>query len=709
MRRHLPCIVIALLTAHLPRPALADELRALKYPPTKMVDAVEDYHGTRIADPYRWLEDPRSEDTKSWIAAQNELTFAYLRQLPARERLRKRLAELWNHERYGLPVRRGGRYFFTRNDGLQEQSVLYVGDSLDARPRVLLDPNALSPDGSIALVNFAPSDDGRLLAYSLSRAGSDWQEWRVRDVSTGQDLADHLRWVKFSSASWTKDGQGFFYSRYPEPPPDARPQDANYYHKLYFHRLGTPQSQDLLIYQRPDHKDWSFSGYVTEDGRYLVISVWLGTERRNGVVYKSLEALDGPIVELLNQFDAQYDFIGNDGPVFWFRTDRDAPRGRVIAIDTASPHPQAWRELIPQTAQALQDATAVGDCLIGSYLKDSHSVVRVHDLEGRLVREVELPGLGSASGFAGRRESSETFYRFASFTEAGAIYRYDAATGKTSLFRRPRLDFDASAYETRQVFYTSRDGTRIPMFLTHRKGLRPNGSHRTLLYGYGGFNNSQTPSFSVTTLVWLEQGGVYAVPNLRGGGEYGKAWHEAGRKQLKQNVFDDFVAAAQWLIDQRYTSPQRLAISGRSNGGLLVGACLTQRPELFGACLPGVGVMDMLRYHKFTIGWAWVPEYGSSDDPSDFKYLLAYSPLHNIRAGVRYPPTLITTADHDDRVVPAHSFKFAAALQAAQAGEAPVLIRIETTAGHGALTPTTQLIDEAADRLAFALHALQGQ
>lgn len=678
-----------------------------KYPDTRRSDHVDAYHGVEVPDPYRWLEDPDSAETKSWVEEQNKVTFSYLEGIPQRSALKERLTKLWNFERYGTPEQRGGRYFYTRNDGLQNQSVLYVADSLDASPRELLDPNKLSQDGTVALVGSEVSEDGRYLAYGLAAAGSDWNEWKVKEVATGRDLSDHLRWVKFSGVSWTPDNLGFFYSRYDEPKAGEELTGVNYHQKLYYHRLGDSQDKDVLTYERKDQKEWGFRGEVTEDGRYLIISVWRGTETKNQVFYKRLDSPDAVVVELLAGFDAEYEFIGNDGSVFWFLTDLDAPLRRVIAIDAEHPAREQWRELIPQAEHVVSGASVVGDRFLIAYLKDAATQVRVFDLTGRLEREIALPAIGQASGFAGRRKDGETFYQFTNFTTPSTVYRYDLGEGASTVFRQPKVDFDPQVYGTKQVFYHSKDGTRVPMFITHRKGLKLDGNNPTLVYAYGGFDISITPSFSVMNLVWIEQGGVFAVPNLRGGGEYGRAWHEAGMKDKKQNVFDDFIAAGEWLIANKYTRPQKLAIRGGSNGGLLVGAAMTQRPELFGAALPAVGVMDMLRFHQFTIGWAWVSEFGSSDNPNEFPALLKYSPLHNLKPGTCYPATMITTADHDDRVVPGHSFKFAAALQHAHAGDAPVLIRIETSAGHGAGTPTSKLIDTAADSLAFLLSVLK--
>jgi len=688
--------------------APAQSMSKYVYPSAKKGEQVDDYHGTKISDPYRWLEDLDSADTKQWVEAQNRLTNAYLAEIPARKRIKERLTKLWNFERFGIPFREGNRYFYTKNDGLQNQSVLYTVASLSDEPRVLLDPNKLSADGTVALAGTAISRDGKLMAYGLATSGSDWSEWRVRNVETGQDLPDTIKWVKFSGASWTTDGKGFFYSRYDEPKAGAGDlSGVNEFQKLYYHRLGTPQAEDALIYERKDQKDWGFSGDVTEDGRYLIIHVWVGTDAKNRIYYKDLQAKDGAVVKLLDDFDAAYNFIDNDGPVFWFATDKDAPRYKVIAVDTRKPERANRKVVIPEAAETIDGVNVLNDMFVVSYLKDAHSQVKVHKLDGTFVREVELPGIGSTSGFSGKRTDKETFYAYASFTTPYPIYRYDLTTGKSTIFRQPKVDFNPNEYETKQIFYKSKDGTRVPMFITHKKGLKLDGTNPTLLYGYGGFNVSETPAFSISRLVWMEMGGVFALANLRGGGEYGKDWHEAGMKLKKQNVFDDFIAAAEWLISNKYTSTPKLAIQGGSNGGLLVGAVITQRPDLFGAALPAVGVMDMLRFSKFTIGAAWASDYGSPDNAEEFKALYAYSPLHNLKAGVSYPPTLITTADHDDRVWPGHSFKFAAAMQAAQGGDAPVLIRIETKAGHGAGKPTSKIIEEYADIWGFLVRTLK--
>jgi len=680
----------------------------LTYPETKALDLVEEIHGKKVKDPYRWLEDDvrTSPEVRAWVEAQNKVTFGYLAALPGREAVERRLTELWNYERYTPPAVKAGRYYYLKNDGLQNQSVLYVADSLDGPPRIVLDPNTWSEDGIVALAGLAASDDGRYLAYARSGAGSDWQEWFVRDLATGQNLDDHLRWTKFTNAAWTTDGKGFFYCRFDEPAAGEEFKALNTNQKVFYHRVGTAQADDVLVYERPDQPQWGFAPAVSEDGRYLVLSSYVGTDPRNRVFYKDLLEPYGMVRPLVDTIDHEYTFLGNDGPLFYFKTDLDAPRGRVAAIDTRAPRTATPRELIPESKNALQGVSLVGNLFVASYLQDAATRVRVFRIDGTPLRDVELPGTGSAGGFGGRRSDVETFYAFSSFQTPDTIYRYDMLTGESRLWRRPRVDFDPDQYEVKQVFYTSKDGTRVPMFLAHKKGLALDGDRPTLLYGYGGFGISLTPSFSVTYLAWMELGGVFAVANLRGGGEYGEDWHAAGKLAHKQNVFDDFIAAAEWLVANRVTRPSRLAIQGGSNGGLLVGACMVQRPDLFGAALPAVGVMDMLRFEKFTAGRYWVDDYGSVEDPEQFQTLHAYSPYHNLKPGVRYPATLITTADTDDRVVPAHSFKFAAALQRAHTGDAPVLIRIETSAGHGGGKPTAKIIEEAADEWAFLVQVL---
>lgn len=689
--------------------------RPFTYPTTRKIDQTDDYHGVKVSDPYRWLENPDSEETQAWVEAQNAVTFAYLNEIPAREKIKQRLTQLWDYEKYGIPFKEGDRYFYYKNNGLQNQSVLYTLTSLDGEPKVLIDPNTFSEDGTIALGGIAITEDGKLIAYGLSTSGSDWQEWKVRNVETGEDLSDHLKWLKFSGASWTQDGKGFFYSRYDEPNEKTKHEDVNYYQKLFYHKLGTPQSEDVLICDRPDEKEWGFSGGVTEDGKYLIVSVWLGTNPQNLIFYKDLTAPESSIVELINKFEAEYSFIDNEGSLFWFQTDLNAPLGRVIAIDTNNPPPSSlagadsqgqFTEIIPEAAETLAGIGILNNQFIASYLKDAYTQIKIFNLDGSFVRDIALPGIGSAGGFGGKRHDTESFYAYTSFTTPNTIYRYNMLTDESAIYRQPKVDFNPEDYETKQVFYPSKDGTQVPMFITHKKGLQLDGNNPTYLYGYGGFSVSLTPSFSLSRVVWLEMGGVYVTACLRGGGEYGESWHQAGTKLNKQNVFDDFISAAEWLIENKYTKPAKLAIAGGSNGGLLVGACMTQRPELFGAALPAVGVLDMLRFHKFTIGHAWVPEYGSADNPAEFPTIHGYSPLHNLKAGTAYPATMITTADHDDRVVPAHSFKFASALQETHAGEKPVLIRIETKAGHGAGKPTAKIIEELADEWAFLVREL---
>jgi prolyl oligopeptidase len=707
-----PLATMLLATATMLGSNLPAAAQQLHYPEARRGNEVDDYFGTPVPDPYRWLEDVDAPDTRRWIEAENALTFSYLGAIPTRDAIRRRLTALWDYPRYGTPFKKRGVYFFFKNDGLQNQSVLYRQATPVAEPTVLLDPNTLSADGTVALSTLDLSEDARSLAYATAASGSDWNEVHIREVATGRDLPDVIRWVKFSGLSWTHDHAGFFYSRYPTPANENPLLAVNRFHKLYYHRVGTEQNADRLVFERLDQPDWGVGGEVTEDGRYLILNLWLGTDRRNRVYYADLKDAAHPDlgaapVKLLDDFDASYGFVANDGPVFYFRTDLDAPRGRLIAIDTRHPGRAAWREIIPQAADVLESVVLVHGTFVTTYLHDAHSRLLLFGTDGSARGEIALPSLGTASELSAESaQDSELFFSFTSYLAPTTIYRHDFTTGGTAVFKAPRLSFDPAPYVTEQVFYRSKDGTRVPMFITHRRDLVKDGSHPAYLYGYGGFDINLTPAFSPSVLVWLELGGVFAVPNLRGGGEYGEAWHEAGMHDKKQNVFDDFIAAAEYLIAERYTSTPKLAIGGGSNGGLLVGAAITQRPDLFGAALPAVGVMDMLRFHKFTIGWAWVTEYGSADSASQFPYLYAYSPLHRLKPGTAYPATLVTTADHDDRVVPGHSFKFAAALQAAQAGDRPVLIRIETKAGHGAGKPTTKLIEEAADRWAFLVRAL---
>jgi len=680
-----------------------------KYPEAKKSSQVDDFFGTKIADPYRWLEDSDAPDTRAWIDAENVLTFGYLNQIPERERINTRLTALWDYERYGVPSREGRWYIFSKNKGLQNQPVIYKTASLDAAPEILIDPNTLSKDGTVALGPMSFSEDGRVVAYSVSAAGSDWQEWHVRDVASGQDLPDLLKWSKFSGATWLKDGSGFYYGRYDAPKDGDLLQAVNKFQKVYFHAVGTAQEKDVLVYERPDKPDWGFSAEVTDDGRFLLIYQTEGTENKNRIFVRDLKDPKGRIVPFLDGFDAEYAAVGNDGDRFYVRTNKDAPRYRLVAIDRAKPEPASWTAVIPEAPgkDVLDGVSMVNNQFVTNWMTDAHTTVRLYARDGAKLHDLALPALGTVSGFSGKRTHAEGFYAFTSYTYPTTVFRYDFTTRASTVFKRPTVDFDAAKFETVQVFYPSKDGTTIPMFLTYRKGLAKNGQNPTYLYAYGGFNIPSTPGFVPAMAAWLEMGGIYAVANLRGGGEYGQAWYDAGRLKNKQNVFDDFIAAAEFLIRERYTSTPKLAIAGGSNGGLLVGACLTQRPDLYGAALPAVGVMDMLRYHKFTIGWAWKSDYGDPDTKEGFDLNITYSPLHTIKPGTKYPATLVTTADHDDRVVPAHSFKFIATLQAAQAGLAPTLIRIETKAGHGAGKPTTKQIEERTDVFGFLVRELQ--
>ena len=687
----------------------AAEDKTLVYPTTKIVEQVDDFHGTKVADPYRWLEDDvrTSTDVAAWVEEQNKVTFDFLKSIPEREGIQRRMTELWNYERISAPFKRGGRFYFSRNDGLQNQSVMFRQDTLTSEPTVLLDPNSWSKDGTIALAGSAFSDDGRYVAYGVQDAGSDWNTWKVMEIESGKLLDDEIKWVKFSSADWTPDSQGFFYARYPKPEEGAAFQSLNKNMKVYYHRVGTPQASDVLVYERPDQPDWGFQLSVSEDGHYLIITVWVGTDDRYRIVVKDLTEPYGMPYELISNFDNEYSFIDSDDSTLYFQTNVEAPLRRVIGIDLKKPQRENWKEIIPQTDNVLESVGIVGNMFVCNYLKDARTQIRLHAMDGAFVREVELPGIGTAGGFDGRRKDTDVFYSFSSFAAPPTTYRYNMITGESQLYRKADVKFNQDDYETKQVFFASKDGTKVPMFITYRKGLKLDGTNPTLLYGYGGFNISMTPGFSVARLTWMEMGGVLAVANLRGGGEYGEHWHKSGTKLNKQNVFDDFIGAAEWLIEYKYTSSKKLAIQGGSNGGLLVGACLAQRPDLYGAALPAVGVMDMLRFHQFTAGRFWTDDYGSAENPEEFAALLKYSPYHNLKGGVRYPATLVTTADTDDRVVPGHSFKFAAQLQASQSGPAPTLIRIETRAGHGAGKPTAKIIEEAADQWAFLVKTLE--
>ncbi|MEM9412370.1 MAG: prolyl oligopeptidase family serine peptidase [Planctomycetota bacterium] len=678
-----------------------DDLK-MSYPVTEKVDQVDEYFGVKVPDPYQWLEDDvrESDQVEKWVDAQNKVTFGYIEQLPFRSEIEARLTKLWDYEKFGTPFKQGGRYYFSKNDGLQNQNVIYQIETLDGEPTVFIDPNQWSDDGTVALGGLAFSDDGKHVAYGVQESGSDWRTWYVMEVGSGKKLDDKIEWIKFGGIDWTPDSQGFFYSRYDAPEEGEAFQSTNKNQKVYYHKLGTPQSEDQLIHQDPEHPEWGFSPAVTEDGKYLVITTWKGTDDRYRILYKSLQDENAELTVLIDHFENEYSFIGNEGSVFYFKSDYEAPKKCILTIDVQNPGQK--NILIPEVDEAMDGAGMVGDYIVCDYLKDAKTQIKLFDLKGQFVREVEFPGIGSAGGFSGKRSHDETFYSFSSFNRPPSIYRYDLKTGQSTLFRQAQVDFDPEEFVVKQIFYTSKDGTKVPMFIAHKKGIELNGKNPTLLYGYGGFNISLTPGFSISRLQWMEMGGVFALANLRGGGEYGKDWHKAGTKLTKQNVFDDFISAAEWLIENNYTSASNIGIQGGSNGGLLVGACMTQRPDLFGACLPAVGVMDMLKFQNWTAGRFWVDDYGSSENSKDeFEALLAYSPYHNIEDGTEYPPTMVTTADTDDRVVPGHSFKFAARLQEAQTGSNPTLIRIETKAGHGSGKPTAKIIEEVADQWAF--------
>ena len=676
------------------------------FPSARKAPTIDVYHGVPVPDPYRWLEDPDSTETQAWVAQQNMRTSTFLVSFPGRDEIKTRLTNLMNYPRYSAPHKRG-RYFFWKNDGLQNQSVLYVQQTLQSRPRVVINPNLLSSDGTVALTTTAVSEDGNLLAYGLSRSGSDQQEVKIRTIDTKQDFAETLKWCRFTSIAWKHDGTGFFYNRFPGPNTVA-PEDRTNYNRVYWHSLNTHQSQDELVYERPDNKELGFEPVITEDGKFLVLNVYHGTDPKNRIYYRPVQSA-APFVKLLDAADARYSFIGNIDSVFYFNTDLDAPRGRIIAIDTQNPARSNWRTILPRTGDVLDYVALINNHFVVAYMHDVHHLLKIYKLDGAFVREIPLPAIGTVGSLSGRQDDTEMFFSFTSFLFPSTNYRYDFQTNKLEVFQKPKIDFDPSGYQTRQVFCYSKDGARVPIFITHKKGLVFDGSNPTLLYGYGGFNISIKPRFSVSTLVWLEHGGVYAVANMRGGGEYGEAWHQAGMLDKKQNVFDDFIAAAECLIANKYTSPEKLAIRGGSNGGLLVAACMLQRPRLFGAVVCQVPVADMLRYHKFTVGRYWIPEYGSAEaDENQFKYLYAYSPLHNVRPGLDNPPIFVTSADTDDRVVPSHAKKFVATLQEKAAGVNPILLRVETKAGHGGGKPTSKVIEEQADIYAFLLKVLTG-
>jgi prolyl oligopeptidase len=678
-----------------------------EYPDTAKENQVDDYHGTKIADPYRWLENSDSPETVAWLKKENAISFPYLEKLPSRADFQERITKLLRFERYSPPYWEGGRYIYEKNDGLQNQDVIYTVKELSDAPQVVLDPNKLAADGTISVSVTALSSDGRFFAYGLESSGSDWNEIHVRDLQTDQDLTDLVRWVKFSGISWTKDNRGFFYTRYPAPSSaSGQKLDSLRDPKIYYHRLGDLQDKDQLIYDRPDHPEWLLHASTSKNGRYVIITASENTVPRNAVYVLNLvdpshPQLDSSLRPVFAQLDAQYEAFNVVGDRLFLRTDRDAPKYKVISVDLSHLDQPVSDDVIPESKDLLEQAKVVGGKLVLSYLVDAKNQLKIASLDGKPEAEVPLPTLGSVNALSGDQDRTELFYSFDSFVFPTAIYRYDVSTGKNEVFRKPSVPISTDDYETKQIFYHSKDGARVPMFIVHRKGIKLDGTNPGLLTGYGGFNISIKPTFSYSYFTWVEKGGVFAEPNLRGGGEYGQDWHQAGTKERKQNVFDDFIAAAEALIAEKYTSSKHLGILGGSNGGLLIGACLTQRPDLFGATVPAVGVLDMLRYQDFTIGSAWISDYGSSDNPEDFKYLIKYSPLHNIHPGTCYPPTLITTADHDDRVVPGHSFKFAATLQAAQSCDNPILIRVDTKAGHGGGKPIAKIIEERADQLAF--------
>lgn len=714
-------LVLGADVAAAPPGGAGTETASLTYPVARRSAQVDDYHGMEVPDPYRWMEDIDSPETRSWVAAQGELSRKFLDSIAGRASMTQRLRDMWNFERWTPPVRHGENWFYSHNDGLQNQSVVFVmsereasdaagGAQVAGNPvstgRVLLDPNTLSADGTVALRETAISADGRLFAYALSEAGSDWQIWRVRDVATGKDLPDTLEWSKAGGGSWRKDGSGFYYTAYDAPKEGNALKAANEYEKLYFHRLGTPQSADELIYTRTDDPGWFVGGIVTDDGHYLVIQANLGTDIRNTVLVQDLTKPHAPIVPVIPNPTATHDVIGNIGTTLIIRTDEAAPRHRIIGVDLANPSSAHWRTLIAEGPDTIEAASLVGGQILLHRLQDAHSTVQRYSPDGKLLGGIDLPGLGTVTGLEGHVDGTRIYYGYSGFGTPPSVYRVDLADGKVKLWRSPHLNgFVPAEYETQQVFYKSKDGTRVPLFITARKSTKLDGTNPTILYGYGGFNISMTPSFSPTIAAWVQMGGVYAVANIRGGGEYGRAWHEAGMKTHKQNVFDDFIAGADYLSKAHWTNPQRLAIRGGSNGGLLVGAAEEQRPDIAAAAIVQVGVMDMLRFRQFTVGKAWESDYGSVDNLEEFRALLKISPYHNVRAGVKYPATLIMTGDHDDRVFPAHSFKFAAAMQHADPAGRPILLRVETRSGHGQGMPTAKLIEEVVDMYAFIFKA----
>jgi prolyl oligopeptidase len=690
----------------IPKTVMSQTSSRMRYPDAPTSNQTDDFHGVRIQDTYRPLENADAPETRKFVDEENALAQAWLAKVPGRDAVRARLTKLWDYEKFAGLFRAGGRYFQRYNSGLQNQAVLQVLDQLDATPRVLLDPNTYRQDGTAALNGVSVNWTGKLMAYSVAQAGSDWVEVRVRDVDTGKDLPDLLLWSKGGGVAWAPDDSGFYYSRFPQPPADQVLTVSALDEKLYFHKLGDAQRADRLVYELPGKREWTMGGEVLRENRGLIIAAFPGIPGKNTLAYLDLKTPGARIVDLVSTPDASYGAVEAVGNRLFVMTTDHAPKGRVIAIDLLNPARAKWREIVPEGKDTLDTVQLVGGRLVLDYMQDAHSVARMVDLDGKSAGEVAMPGIGTATWSPARSGDREMFFSFTGFATPPSYYRLDVATGKTTPVRQPKTAFDPAGFETTQVFYPSKDGTKVPMFLSHKKGLRLDGKNPTILYAYGGFNIPTTPNFSPAYAAWMEMGGVYASANLRGGSEYGEAWHQGGMREKKQNVFDDFIAAAEWLIANKYTSTPKLCIFGGSNGGLLVGAVLNQRPELFGAAMPAVGVMDMLRFHKFGFGLQWAGEYGNPDNAKDFPVLRAYSPLHNVRTGTKYPPTLITTADHDDRVMPGHSLKYAAALQKAQEGPAPILLRVDVRAGHGAGKPTAKLIDEWVDRFAFLMSAL---
>lgn len=700
------CIILLTVTTVLISCNQNETLMKIEYPQTKKVSQVDDYFGTKVSDPYRWLENDTTRETADWVRAENKITFDYLKRIPFREKIRERLKQIWNFPRTSAPFKKSGLYFYYKNDGLQNQSVLYVQKNIEdaATAKVLIDPNTMSAEGTVALGTIAISKDGKHIAYSIARGGSDWNEIFVRNIETGKDIEDHLTWVKFSGISWSEDG--FYYSAYEAPKHGTELSKKNEFQKLYFHKLGTPQSKDVLVMENKEEPLRMFAGSVTQDSKYLIVYEETQGKRGNSVWVKELAKNNAAFIHLVNEFDNEYSIFDNDENILFVRTNYNASKYKVIAIDLKNPRKENWKDIIPEGDNLLENCQNAGGKFIVQYMKDAYSKLDVYEKNGKYIRSINIAGIGTISAFNGNNNDDVAFYTFTSYTISGDIFKYHISSGKSELFESSKIKFDGSLYETKQIFYTSKDGCKIPMFITHKKGLVLDGNNPVLLYAYGGFNVKMTPSFNIAYVTWFENGGVYAVANLRGGGEYGVKWHEAGTKLKKQNVFDDYIAAAEYLIKEKYTNPEKLVARGGSNGGLLVGAVINQRPDLFKVALPAVGVMDMLRFHKFTIGWNWVADYGSSDNKEEFEYIYKYSPLHNINETVKYPSVLVTTADHDDRVVPAHSFKYIATLQEKYKGTNPVLVRIETMAGHSAGKSTAKLIDEYTDMWSFVFYKL---